>query len=394
MTTPQRTALIVAGTRPEIIKLAPVYKAIAQHGRTRPIFCATGQHTNMADHTFEAFDLKPDQSFDLGGGVNSLVMLQAKILSAMDQALSQIKPDLVIVQGDTVSALLGAQAAFSLRIPVAHVEAGLRSFDLQNPFPEEGCRAMIAQITSLHFAPTRRSADNLLRTGVPAEQIFITGNTVTDAALDLSARRPDWPAHLPRPPQGKPLIVITTHRRESWGRDLAEICRAIATLHDRLPDAYFLLPVHLNPNVRGPVTDLLSGLPRLHLVDPQPYEHFIPVLRRATIALTDSGGIQEEAPTFGVPTLVMRRVTERPEAMEAGLAKLVGTDHDTIVTEVETLLTDRAAYERMSTPANPFGDGKASERIATAIDRFFAGDRPILEDRDLFSQVSGATTAG
>ena len=378
-------ALIVCGTRPEIIKLAPVHRAFEASGRIDGLLCATGQHDDMATHTFAAFGLSPDVRIEPFGGESTLNALVSRLMAELERVIRRSAPDLILVQGDTASALAGALSGFCCRVPVAHVEAGLRSFDLKVPFPEEGFRAGIAQIAALHFPPTPRAADNLRSAGIPAERILVTGNTVTDAALAMSARCDGWPATLPALPDGAPLVLVTAHRRESWGQGIESIARAVATLHDALPHVHLLFPVHLNPRVQSSVRERLTGYERVHLLPPLDYQQFIPVLRRASLVLTDSGGIQEEAPTFGVPVLVMRDVTERPEAVEAGLARLVGTEHDVIVAAALQLLQDEAARQTMAQRSNPFGDGRASERIVRAAERFLDGHELASDESEAFS---------
>jgi UDP-N-acetylglucosamine 2-epimerase (non-hydrolysing) len=314
----------------------------------------------------------------------SLAELTARGIEAIDGYLAQDQPDLVLVQGDTTTVLCAALAAFYRRIPLGHVEAGLRTGDMTAPWPEEANRVLTTRLATLHFAPTERSRQNLLTEGVPLERIVLTGNTVVDALLLVLEQVrtappliPGLPPALTAPGPSRPLVLITGHRRESFGAGFEAICRAIAALAGRFRDTAFVYPVHLNPEVRAPVGRILgsSAGENIYLIDPLGYREFVALMDRATLILTDSGGVQEEAPSLGKPVLVMRATTERPEAVEAGTARLVGTDFATIVAEVSRLLTDRAAYEAMSRAHNPYGDGRAAERIVAACRAFLQGDR-------------------
>ena len=365
--------LFVFGTRPEAIKLFPLIRAASDAPGLTALVCVTAQHRQMLDQVLRIADIKPDIDLDLMQPNQELAGLTAAALVGVRGAIEQLKPDMVIVQGDTTTAFAGALAAFYKRIPVAHVEAGLRSGDLSAPWPEEANRRFIGQIATLHFPPTQMAADNLLREGTPAERILVTGNTGIDALLQIRRRldadpalRGELAAGLPVVDPGKRLILVTAHRRENFDGGIGGICRALARLADR-DDVEIIFPVHPNPNVRGPVDQILAGRSSVHLLAPLDYLPFANLMSRAALIITDSGGVQEEAPAFGVPVLVTRTVTERPEAVAFGSARLVGSDEDLIVEEASRLLDDPAAYARMSTAHNPFGDGQASGRIVARL---------------------------
>ncbi|MFZ5722445.1 MAG: non-hydrolyzing UDP-N-acetylglucosamine 2-epimerase [Pseudomonadota bacterium] len=348
--------LLVSGTRPEIIKLAPLFHALHTTGWARPVWLHTGQHGDMAQQILACFDIVPDIVLRREG--NSLGEFSSGCRRQLDAVLADRNWSLAIVQGDTESAFLGALAAFYQRVPVAHVEAGLRTGNLDRPFPEEGLRQMIGRIARFHFAPTARARDALRGEAIPADRIEVTGNTVIDAQ--------EWTvAHhgVHRRSTGRGELLVTVHRRENWGNDVDEICRAIAAIAHRHPDLRVRFPVHLNPVVRKPVHDILGGLPNVELTPPFDYLQMQQAIADAWLVLTDSGGLQEEAPTFGVPVLVLREETERPEAVAAGCAKIIGTRRQTIIDEVERLWTDAAAHARMARAGNPFGDGRACVRI-------------------------------
>lgn len=367
---------LIFGTRPEAIKLCPLVLALrTTGGRLTPHVCVTGQHRQMLDQVLQVFDVQPDVDLALMQPGQTLAGLTSRVIAAVDGYLEQHKPDRVIVQGDTTTAFCAALAAFYRRIPVGHVEAGLRTWNKYSPFPEEVNRVLTSHITDLHFAPTAWARDNLLREGIPADRVVLTGNTVIDA-LHIAQRkvaenRPEIPG-LPRelfdgPERHRRMVLITGHRRENFGSGFESICRAIATLAGKFPDVSLVYPVHLNPNVREPVFRLLGGLKNVHLIEPLGYLPFVALMERATVILTDSGGVQEEAPSLGKPVLVMRDTTERPEAVEAGTVRLVGADAARIVDGVSTLLTDARAYAEMAQAMNPYGDGRACERIVQAL---------------------------
>jgi UDP-N-acetylglucosamine 2-epimerase (non-hydrolysing) len=371
--------LSIFGTRPEAIKMAPVVRALASAPEVASLVCVTAQHRRMLDQVLDAFRIRPDFDLDLMRPDQDLFDVTTGVLLGLRGILREVCPDLVLVQGDTTTCLAAALAAFYERIKVGHVEAGLRTGDLAAPFPEEANRAMVGRIASYHFAPTSRARDNLLREGVEPERVWVTGNTVIDALLiareaalgmprDLWIRELGAPLHERLEQAGDtPVVLITGHRRENFGERFAELCRAIHELALAHQGWTFIYPVHLNPNVRGPVFAILDDLENVFLIEPLDYLPFIRLMDRATLILTDSGGIQEEAPSFGKPVLVMRDVTERPEAIEAGVARLVGTDRQRIIDNVRILLEDAAAYGRMAAARNPYGDGHAADRIVRAL---------------------------
>lgn len=364
--------LICAGTRPEAIKLAPLVLEMRRHPEDFEVhLCATGQHREMLHQAFADFDITPDTNLQVMTHNQTLASLSAKLFTEIDALLDRERPDVVLVQGDTTTVMVASLCAFFREIPVGHVEAGLRSFNRRAPFPEEVNRRVAGIAADLHFCPTELSRDNLLREGTPKASIHVTGNTVIDALLHTV----EWVRASPRPfpPEieedlaaGCLLVLITGHRRESFGEGFRDICRAVRRLSEMHPDVRFVYPVHLNPNVQQPVHDILGACPGIVLCPPMAYRDFVQLMDRSHIILSDSGGIQEEAPSLGKPVLVMRDVTERPEGVNAGTSRLVGTDMDTIVTEVDRLLMDQDHYERVARIRNPFGDGKASQRI-TAI---------------------------
>lgn len=355
--------LIVSGTRPEIIKLAPLLHALRARPGLNPVWLHTGQHAEMARHTLECFGITPDITLARRG--SSLADFSLGCRAQLEDVIGGRPWSLVIVQGDTESAFLGALAGFYHKVPVAHVEAGLRTGDLASPFPEEGLRQMIGRIARFHFPPTAGARDALLAEGVPASRIVVTGNTVVDAQHWIMQHH----AIAPRAADAPRRLLVTVHRRENWGHDVEEICRALADIARAHPDAELRFPVHLNPVIQKPVHDLLDGLPNVTLMAPVDYLAMQREIAGAWLLLTDSGGLQEEAPTFGVPVLVLRNETERPEAVAAGCALILGTDRARIVQAVETLWQDAGAYERMHSAGNPFGDGQACQRIIDTLFR-------------------------
>ena len=365
--------MVVFGTRPEAIKMAPVVSALKATPGVETLVCVTAQHRQMLDQVLELFGLVPDDDLDVMAPGQSLPDLFTRILTGMSGVLAARRPDLVLVHGDTSTTLATALAAFYARIPVGHVEAGLRTGDLQAPWPEEANRRLTAPLSALHFAPTARSRDNLLAEGLPAAQVHVTGNTVIDALLSVVARIDADPAlasslaaRFPFLDPSRKLVLVTGHRRENFGEGFEQMCRAIADLAAR-GDTQVVYPVHLNPNVQEPVKRILGGVAGVHLVEPLDYLPFVYLMSRAHLLLTDSGGIQEEAPSLGKPVLVMRDTTERPEAVEAGTVRLVGTDRARIVAEANRLLDDAAAHAAMARAHNPYGDGRAAARIAAII---------------------------
>jgi UDP-N-acetylglucosamine 2-epimerase (non-hydrolysing) len=361
---------VIFGTRPEAIKLAPVVLALRRCTGLTCEVCVTAQHRQLLDQVLRVFEITPDLDLDLMRENQSLGRLTSQAVAALDGYLAERKPDLVLVQGDTTTVFCATLAAFYHRIPVGHVEAGLRTGDLSAPWPEEANRVLTSRLAALHFAPTEGARDNLLREGVPAGRIHVTGNTVVDALLMARERVRAAPPEVPGLPASagsgpRRLVLVTCHRRESFGPGLESICRALAELAARFPGVDFVYPVHPNPNVRGPVDAALGRLPggNVHLVNPLEYLPFVSLMDRCALLLTDSGGVQEEAPILGKPVLVLREVTERPEAVAAGAARLVGTDRQKIVAEVSRLLTDKRAYAEMAQVRHVYGDGHAAERI-------------------------------
>jgi len=372
--------LLIFGTRPEAIKLCPVIRGLREHpSKFNVRVCVTAQHREMLDQVLDAFQVKPDHDLDLMLPGQTLFQSTSRILAGLEPVLRAEKPAMVIVQGDTTTTLCGALAAFYLGIPVAHVEAGLRTHDMRQPFPEEMNRVLASHLTALHFAATELAAQNLRHEGVAADSIHVTGNTGIDAVLFVrealdqgrleqgALRGREWPEL----DSSKKLIVVTAHRRESFGDAFERICRALARIADR-GDVQLVYPVHPNPNVQDPVQRYLATHQNVNLIAPQSYVPFVDLMRRAYLLITDSGGIQEEGPSLGKPILVLREKTERPEAVIAGTVKLVGTDEDRIVREATVLLDDRAAYDQMSRVHNPYGDGRASARIAGLIHSFLS----------------------
>jgi len=365
--------LLIFGTRPEAIKLCPVIRGLREHSTPFDVrVCVTAQHREMLDQVLQAFDVQPDHDLDLMLPGQTLFQSTSRILAGLESVLKAERPSIVIVQGDTTTTLCGALAGFYQNIPVAHIEAGLRTGDMRQPFPEEMNRVLTARLTELHFAATEKAAENLRHEGVTPDSIHVTGNTGIDAVLyvrdglaDGRLQGREWPEL----DAAKKLIVVTAHRRESFGGGFERICRALAELANR-PDVQVVYPVHPNPNVQDPVQRLLAGHPNVRLLEPLSYVPFVDLMRRAYLLITDSGGIQEEGPSLGKPILVMREKTERPEAVIAGTVKLVGTDQRRIVSEAISLLDDRRAYEEMARVHNPYGDGQASARIAGLIHSF------------------------
>lgn len=343
--------------------MAPLVQALeARPGEAKCVVCVTAQHREMLDQVLDWFGIEPDIDLDLMQPDQSLSDLTARALTNVTDVIRDVKPDAVLAQGDTTTVMTTALAAFYERVSFGHVEAGLRTRDLRNPFPEEANRHLAGVLATYHFAPTQTAVDALLAEGTDAKRIHQTGNTVIDA-LQWTVAQPhtlDLDVPLDGPER---LILITAHRRESFGEEFEHICHALRQLAERNPDVRLIYPVHLNPNVQKPVYDILSGVPRVHLVAPLPYPDFAHLMNESTLVITDSGGLQEEAPALGKPVLVMRHTTERPEAIEAGTARLVGTDTTRIVEEAERLLHDPAAYAEMATAISPFGDGHAARRI-------------------------------
>ena len=365
--------LIVAGTRPEVIKLAPVIRTLrARPSEFETIYCSTGQHREMLDQANEVFQLTPDLDLGLMVHAQSLAGLTSTLFRSLDETMEGTNPDAVVVQGDTTSAFVGAMCGFYRRISVGHVEAGLRTGDMASPFPEEANRSIIGRLASRHYAPTSWAADNLLSEGVDPNTVVVTGNTIVDALHWAQQHaRLDVPGEIPGPVIAEVtshrMILVTSHRRESFGDGLRNTFTALKQLASEFPDTTVVYPVHLNPAVQKAVQETLEGHSRIHLLAPVSYPTMLWLLSRAHLVLSDSGGIQEEAPSFSKPLLVLRSTTERPEAVEAGCARLVGTNTDVILREARVLLSEPAEYEGMRGKPNPFGDGHAAERIADSL---------------------------
>jgi len=380
-----KKVMLVFGTRPEAIKMAPLVKAFqARNNEVETIVCVTAQHREMLDQVLEIFEITPEYDLDIMKQNQDLYDVSSRVLLGMRGVLDEVKPDVVLVHGDTTTSTMAAMAAFYKQIPVGHVEAGLRTHNIYSPWPEEMNRQITGRIATFDFAPTALSRQNLLDEHTPQERIIVTGNTVIDAlywVVDKIKASAELASKLAgsirangydvdRLNQGRKLVLITGHRRENFGDGFKNICQAIKTLSERFPNVDFVYPMHLNPNVRKPIyqlfgDDLARGKGNLFFINPLEYLSFVFLMEKSTVVLTDSGGIQEEAPGLGKPVLVMRDTTERPEALEAGTVKLVGADYEAIVDNMATLLTDDAAYDAMSHAVNPYGDGKACGRIVT-----------------------------
>lgn len=382
-----KKVMLVFGTRPEAIKMAPLVKEFQKHPKQfQTIVCVTGQHREMLDQVLDLFKIFPDYDLNIMKQGQDLYEVTARVLVGMRDVLSNAKPDFVLVHGDTTTSAASALAAFYQQIPVGHVEAGLRTHNIYSPWPEEMNRLLTARLANYHFSPTTLSKNNLLKEGISEDKIIVTGNTVIDALYLVVAKMKadknrsnevqsiiqNLGYNIERLKAKKRLVLITGHRRENFGEGFINICSAIKTLSERYPEVDFVYPMHLNPNVRKPIKEVFGDgyLSNMFFIEPLEYLSFVYLLDKATIVLTDSGGIQEEAPGLGKPVLVMRDTTERPEALDAGTVKLVGTDYDKIVFEVSNLLNDDSYYEKMSKATNPYGDGKACEKIV----QFFLKD--------------------
>jgi UDP-N-acetylglucosamine 2-epimerase (non-hydrolysing) len=376
----QKRILSIFGTRPEAIKMAPVVRALAAHPEFESRICVTAQHRSMLDQVLGLFEIEPHHDLNIMSPGQDLFDVTSRVLLGLRGVIREESPDIVLVQGDTTTCFAGALASFYEGVSVAHVEAGLRTGNLRAPFPEEANRALVSRIAELHFAPTERSSRNLLAENIPPAQVIVTGNTVIDALLWVRERVAAYPDSVWNALFGEALfarirdprrecVLITGHRRENFGRGFRDLCQAIRELAASHSEWDFIYPVHLNPKVRQPVNDTLVGLPNVHLIEPLDYAPFVWLMNECDLILTDSGGVQEEAPSLGKPVLVMREVTERPEAVEAGTVRLVGTDKAAIIAAVEHLLSDPDLYERMSRAHNPYGDGLAARRIVQALVR-------------------------
>jgi len=375
-----KRVLVVIGTRPEAIKMAPVIAALHASSRVTPVVLSTGQHREMLRQVVQLFGFGVDIELDVMRPNQTLAGLTARLLTAIDEVMVDQEPHLVLAQGDTTTVVTTALASFYRRLPFGHVEAGLRTGNLDAPFPEEANRVLAGRLAVLHFAPTDWARNNLVEERVDPKSIFVTGNTVIDA-LHMEIKRQEQPAEAARlvssmAPllfddwQSSRFVLVTGHRRESFGSGFEQICAALRTLALAYPAVRFVYPVHLNPNVQKPVHELLADVSNIHLLEPLPYSEFLALLHACSLVLTDSGGVQEEAPGLGKPVLVMRDTTERPEGVHAGTVKLVGTDPDRIVAEVSRLLDDESAYADMAQAHNPYGDGQAAGRIVAAIEEF------------------------
>lgn len=372
--------MTVFGTRPEAIKMAPLVLGLQSHAAFESIVCVTAQHRKMLDQVLDIFNIKPDYDLNIMKHKQTLEEITSNILLEMSKVLATVKPDIVLVHGDTTTCFAATLAAFYARIPVGHVEAGLRTYDMYAPFPEEANRTLVGKLAKYHFAPTETSQANLLNENVPAENILVSGNTVIDALLNVRTKvaalpKENWTTILGEAlfnkitDSARKMILITGHRRENFGQGFIDICEAIKKLAVTHPNWDFVYPVHLNPNVLEPVNKLLSSLDNVMLIEPTDYSTFVWLMDNSDLILTDSGGVQEEGPSIGKPVLVMRDVTERPEAVEAGTVKLVGTNQDAIVNGVEDVLLNEAVYAKMSEASNPYGDGHAVERILSFLQR-------------------------
>lgn len=374
--------MTVFGTRPEAIKMAPVVLELQKHAdRIQTIVAVTAQHRQMLDQVLDLFQITPDYDLDIMSQGQTLYDITTKSLMGLKDVLAKEKPDLVLVHGDTTTTFAGALASYYQQVPVGHVEAGLRTGDIYSPFPEEMNRKLTGAIAAIHFAPTATAKANLLKENVNPSHIYVTGNTVIDALMTTVAGDYDFGDDLKDVDfQNHRGILLTTHRRENLGEPMRHIYKALRRIIEEIPDTEIVFPVHRNPLVRKVVEAELAGVDRIHLIDPMEYEPFANLMSLSSLVLTDSGGIQEEAPSLGKPVLVLRNTTERPEAVEAGTVRLIGTDKDVVYAETKRLLTDQAAYDAMSNAVNPYGDGKASQRIVQAILHAFAGEEAVPDD--------------
>lgn len=369
----------IFGTRPEAIKMAPVVKALEQDDRFESRVCVTAQHREMLDQVLRLFNIRPDHDLGIMQANQTLTQITQRALEGVEQVLIDERPQMILVQGDTTTAFAATLAAFYQKVGVGHVEAGLRTDQIYDPFPEEMNRRMITVLTDVHLPPTQASRANLLACGVPEGRIYLTGNTVIDAMQHILVEGAgELPFEVASLPEGRRLVLVETHRRENLGAPMASVCRAIARLVADFEDVEIAFSVHRNPKVREVVMPALSGKPRVHLLEPMDYAVLVRLMKASYLVLTDSGGIQEEAPSLGVPALVLRKTTERPEGVEAGNARLVGTDEERVYQQAATLLSDRDAYLRMSQAANPYGDGHSAPRVVGALAHHFGlvGSRP------------------
>lgn len=385
-----KKVLTVFGTRPEAIKMAPVIQELKRHGsKFESIVCITAQHREMLDQVLQIFGIMPDYDLNIMRNNQDLFDITENVLRGLKDILAKERPDIVLVQGDTTTAFIAGLSAFYLKIPVGHIEAGLRTYNKYSPFPEEKNRQLLSDLADIHFAPTEWTKSNLLREGIAAEKIRVTGNTVIDSLLSVAKKqatqkkqrtledyfRKKWDFDLPSGKNDLKLILVTGHRRENFGEGFKNICFALKEIAQKREDVLIVYPVHLNPNIQKTANAILKGVPNIHLLSPLEYEPFAFLMTRAYVILTDSGGIQEEAPSLGKPVLVMRDTTERPEGIEAGTAKLVGTKKDMIVAGTIEVLDNKLLYSKMSKIANPYGNGKSAERIVKALSKHLSVSR-------------------
>jgi UDP-N-acetylglucosamine 2-epimerase (non-hydrolysing) len=365
---PRRRIACVIGTRPEAIKMAPVIATLRREAWCDCVVILSAQHRELADQVLELFGIRPDADFAVMRANQTLAGLTSRLIERFDDALARLQPDALLAQGDTTTSMVAALCSFYQRVPFGHVEAGLRTHKLYGPFPEEMNRLVAARIARWHFAPTEQARLNLIREGIAPDAVTVTGNTVIDALLDVASRCSETPV-----PPGLRLVLVTAHRRENFGAPFESVCRAIRHLADTRPDVQFLYPVHPNPNVKELAFRVLGSHPRIHLVQPLDYCAFVAAMKQAHFILTDSGGVQEEAPALGKPVLVLREETERPEAVAAGVVRLVGTDFERIVGESIRLLDDSAYYASMAHGVSPYGDGRAAQRIVATLKKDLCG---------------------
>lgn len=382
--------MVVFGTRPEAIKMAPVVLALRESDICEPVVCVTAQHREMLDQVLSLFEITPDYDLNIMSPGQDLFDITSRVLLGLRDVIREVKPEVMLVHGDTTTCMAAGLAAFYERVPLGHVEAGLRTRNMSAPFPEEANRSLVAPLCTFNFAPTSKSRDNLIAESRSPASIMVTGNTVIDALLWVRDRVNSFPQeqwverfgeelYARVVDEGKKLVLITGHRRENFGQGFVDLCEAVKQLAEDHADWEFVYPVHLNPNVQKPVNEILAGQANIHLIPPLDYLPFVWLMDQSDLLLTDSGGVQEEGPSLGKPVLVMREVTERPEAVDAGTVKLVGTWKENITEGVERLLTDDEAYASMARAMNPYGDGKAAQRIVSRLEQHFSGSGEVLE---------------
>ncbi|MBE6030303.1 MAG: UDP-N-acetylglucosamine 2-epimerase (non-hydrolyzing) [Clostridiales bacterium] len=366
--------LTVFGTRPEAIKMAPLVKELEKAEGIESVLCVTAQHREMLDQVLELFHLKPDYDLNIMKPNQTISMITSNVLNGLDEVFNKEQPDIVLVHGDTTTTFAAALAGFYHQVKIGHVEAGLRTYDKYSPFPEEMNRVLTGHMADVHFSPTERNKDNLLREGIAEDKIFITGNTVIDAFLEVAGKPYEFEDETLKTIdfENKRVITVTCHRRENLGENMENIFGAIRQIADEFDDVEVIYPVHLNPKVREIAGRILDGADNIHLIEPLQYQPFVNLQAKSYLIITDSGGMQEEAPSLGKPVLVVRKETERPEAIAAGTAKLAGVERDTIYNMTKELLTDKEAYDKMAHAANPYGDGKTSQRIVEILKKLYA----------------------